>query len=252
MVRLLLWMVAVFNTKFHIIVLAAGVGRRLRPLTIYNPKPLVMIKGKSMLERLLGDIPKERVKSLSIVIGYHGNLIEKYVMKMNLPYKVKFYRSFNYNKTHCSSSLAIVRDILPNGAMVFNSDIVFNKNVLKDIFKKAPEKVSFVVCKEKDSNIESDLQKILSINGTIQQWSLKLDEYTSEVIGPVYINCFDGKNIKKYIDKNLKIVNKMPCFTFLSEQMVNGKTVVLPISKKDCFEIDTVDDLKYATRLLSI
>ena len=70
-------MAAVFNRKFHIVILAAGVGRRLRPLTIYNPKPMVVVKGRSMLERLLDDIPKEGVKSLTIVIGYHWYLIER-------------------------------------------------------------------------------------------------------------------------------------------------------------------------------
>ncbi len=248
--RVLLWMVVVFNRKFHIVVLAAGVGRRLKPLTIYNPKPLVIIKGQSILERLLNGIPKEKVKSLSIVIGYHGHLIESYVSKMNLPYVVKFYRNFNYSRTHCSSSLAIVRGILPKGAMVFNSDIVFNRGVLRGIFKTPPEKTSFVVTKERCTAKESDLQKILSSNGIIKKWSLKLDKYTSEVIGPIYINCSDGKLIKKYIDNNIDSVNKMPCFTFLSKIMVNGETVDLPIHQNDCFEIDTISDLKSASRLL--
>ena len=248
--RLLLWMAAVFNRKFNIVILAAGVGRRLKPLTMHNPKPLVLIKGRSILERLLNDIPEEMVKSLTIVIGYHGHLIESMVSKMSLPYSVKFYRNSNYNKTHCSSSLAIARNILPKGAMIFNSDIVFNNGVLKDIFKRSPDKFSFVVTKEKDVVNYSDLQKILSSNGIIQKWSLKLDEYTSDVIGPVYINCADGKFIKRYIDKNINSVNKMPCFTFLSEVMVNGVTVDLPIGQNDCFEIDTIMDLKNASQLL--
>lgn len=243
-------MVAVFNRKFHIVILAAGSGRRLKPLTIGKPKPLIDVNGKSMLIRLLEAIPKERVKSLSIVVGYKGHLIEKSVAKIKLPYVVKFYRSINYNNTHCSSSLALVRNILPKGVMIFNSDIVFNKNVLLNIFKKSPEKVSFVVGKKKDNNKESDLQKVLSINNIIRQWSLRLDKYNIEVIGPIYINCFDGKNIKQYIDKNIDIVNKMPCFTFLSENMVNGKTESLPILQNDCFEIDTMDDLKKYSRLL--
>jgi len=239
----------VFNRKFHIVILAAGVGRRLRPLTIYNPKPMVVVKGRSMLERLLDDIPKEGVKSLTIVIGYHGYLIERSVLKMNLPYIVKFYKSFNYNKTHCSSSLVIARNILPKGALIFNSDIVFNKGVLRNIFKQATGKSSFVVVKERCAK-ESDLQKILSYNGIIQKWSLRLNEYTSDVIGPIYINCADGKLIKQYIDKNVDSVNKMPCFTFLSKLMVNGETMDFPIGQKDCFEIDTMVDLKNASRLL--
>mgnify|MGYP003970621709 FL=1 len=249
MASALLWMVAVSNKKFHIVILAAGVGRRLRPLTLNKPKPLVVINGINMLTRLIHDIPCNQVKSMSIVIGYHGKLIEDCVNDMNLPYVVKFYKSPNYNSTHCSASLALVRAILPKGAFLFNSDIVFNTGVLKSIFEFS-EEGSFVVCKKPDKDFFSDLQKVKACDGVVQEWSLNLDVYTSEVIGPVYINKLDGGVIKQYIDNNLLLVNKMPCFTFLSKILVNGRTLELLVMQNDCFEIDDIEDLKIASKLL--
>jgi len=235
--------------KFHIVILAAGVGRRLRPLTLYLPKPLVSFNGESILARLIREIPHHQVKSMNIVIGYHGKLIEDSVIKMNLPYKVKFYRSLNYNRTHCSASLAIVRRLLPKGMMLFNSDIVFNRGILKSIFNFSKNS-SFVVCKQPKKDCLSDLQKVRVDNRVIKEWNLKLDEYTSEVIGPVYINRIDGYIIKRYIDNHLSKVNLMPCFTFLSKILVNGKTLEFPIMRNDCFEIDNIKDLKSASKLV--
>ena len=239
----------VFNRKFHVVILAAGVGRRLRPLTLGNPKPLVKINGESILSRLIDSIPKKNIKSMSIVIGYRGDMVKKSISKMNLPFRVKFYKNTNYSKTHCSSSLALVKRILPKGVLLFNSDIVFSPGVLEDVIKRS-NKASFIVCKEAKTEHNSDLQKVSSSNGVINQWSLELDEYTSEVIGPVYINHTDGKKIQEYITKNTNIVDTLPCFTLLSKLMVNGITSEITISQNDCFEIDTVEDLKHASELL--
>jgi choline kinase len=246
MANVLLLMVGVFNRKFNIVILAAGMGKRLRPLTLANPKPLVLINGESILSRLLVSIPQENVKSMSIVIGYHGDMVERSVRKMNLPYCVKFFKNSNYINTHCASSLAIVEKLLPEGALLFNSDIVFSPGVLEDVIKRS-NKNSFIVCKEANSHYDSDLQKIASTNGIIKQWKLELKEYTSEVIGPVHIDCSDGKVIQEYINKNRDLVDTLPCFTLLSKFMVNGKTSEITILQNDCFEIDTVEDLNNAS-----
>ena len=42
----------------------------------------------------------------------------------------------------------------------------------------------------------------------------------------------------------------MPCFTFLSKILVNGRTLELLIMQNDCFEIDDIEDLKIASKLL--
>ena len=184
-------MVAVSINKFDIVILAAGVGRRLRPLTLLNPKPLVKVNGESIISRLISEIPEKSIKSMSVVVGYRGSMIENCIRKMNLPYGVKFYHNSNYDSTHCASSLAMVEGLLSNGILLFNSDVVFIPGIFKSIIKRSLS-TSFVVSKKKDANFSSDLQKIVSTDGIIEQWSLKIDGYTSEVIGPVFIDSDDG------------------------------------------------------------
>ena len=173
-------MAAVSNRKFNIVILAAGIGKRLRPLTLVNPKPLVSIKGKTIISRLINNIPAKNVSSLNIVVGYKAELVEDSVKNMNLPYAVNFYRSTEFDKTHCSSSLAIVSKILEKGALLFNADIVFNNDVLENIIN-SEQKSSFVVCKKANANSITDLQKVVSINGIIKKWDLELKDFTSEV-----------------------------------------------------------------------
>lgn len=242
-------MAVVFSKKFDVVIFAAGLGKRLRPLTINQPKPLVEINGKSIIERLLYEIPADCISSLNIVIGYKGDLIKKTIQKLKFTFPIYFYENLDYEKFHCSSSLAITSKILLKGALLFNSDIVFQKGVLQKILKK---KIigSFVVCRKPNHNIESDLQKVFSQNGLISNWNLNLINYTSEVLGPVFISPEDGKIISDYIQKNLVNIKNLPCFTLLSKFLANKKTMEIIISENDCFEIDTINDLEIASKFI--
>jgi bifunctional UDP-N-acetylglucosamine pyrophosphorylase/glucosamine-1-phosphate N-acetyltransferase len=59
------------------IILAAGKGLRLRPLTLETPKPLIKIKGETLLERLVRELPP--FDELIIVTGYLAGQIEDFV-----------------------------------------------------------------------------------------------------------------------------------------------------------------------------
>jgi len=59
------------------VILAAGEGTRLRPLTEHRPKPMVPIAGKPILEYTLGILPKA-IDEIIIVTGYKGEKIREY------------------------------------------------------------------------------------------------------------------------------------------------------------------------------
>lgn len=60
------------------IILAAGCGERLRPLTKYCPKPLASVAGKPLLEYTVSSLMQAYVKDIIIVTGYHAYAIREY------------------------------------------------------------------------------------------------------------------------------------------------------------------------------
>lgn len=60
------------------VILAAGRGKRMRPLTLNLPKPLVKVRGKTFLEHILDALP-DAVDEVIVVIGYKGVLIKKFL-----------------------------------------------------------------------------------------------------------------------------------------------------------------------------
>jgi NDP-sugar pyrophosphorylase family protein len=59
------------------IILAAGEGIRMRPLTVDTPKPMLLLRGKPLLEHIIETLPKE-VDELILVVGYLSHQIEDY------------------------------------------------------------------------------------------------------------------------------------------------------------------------------
>ncbi len=62
------------------IILAAGEGKRMRPLTLETPKPMLEVLGKPILQHVIESLPRE-IDELLIIIGYKGEKIEKYFGK---------------------------------------------------------------------------------------------------------------------------------------------------------------------------
>ena len=73
----------------HGIILAAGLGKRMQPLTLKKPKPLLEIKGKTLLERAIELLINHGVEELSINIHHLGDQIEKYISKLKFKANIK-------------------------------------------------------------------------------------------------------------------------------------------------------------------
>ncbi len=59
------------------VILAAGEGKRMRPLTLTRPKPMIEVSGKPLLARIIDALPSE-IKKVIIVVGYKGEMIRDY------------------------------------------------------------------------------------------------------------------------------------------------------------------------------
>lgn len=112
------------------IILCAGQGTRLRPLTLNKPKPLLEIKGKTLLENMVLHLRKCGVNEIFIVTGYKHHLFDPLAKALNLT-KVVFE---NYAKTNSAASLKFVQDFITKGTFILNGDL-FLTNTFQDSFE---------------------------------------------------------------------------------------------------------------------
>ena len=66
------------------IILAAGKGRRMLPLTKKIPKALIKIKNKTLIERKISSLKKINIKNIHVTVGHKSFLLSKYLSKRNI------------------------------------------------------------------------------------------------------------------------------------------------------------------------
>lgn len=114
-----------------VVILGAGVGSRLRPLTDSIPKLLVEVSGKTILGRALEVLlPSDQVNSVTIVVGYRGDQIESSVR--DLSPKIRIVRNHSYEDTNNMHSLylALATLDMKRDLIIMNGDCVYDPSVL--------------------------------------------------------------------------------------------------------------------------
>jgi len=103
------------------VVLAGGLGTRLRPITEKVPKPLVPVKGRPFLDFLLEKIARMGVKKCVLLVGYKGKMIENYC-KDGKKWGLKI--AYSHEKEQLGTGGALVNAVthLKGAALVLNGD----------------------------------------------------------------------------------------------------------------------------------
>lgn len=101
------------------IILAAGIGTRLTPMTLNKPKPLLEIRGKSILEQMIEMLRKGGVNDICVVTGYKHSLFDNLAKTLNFE-KVVF---DDYYKANSSQSLLCAKDRIKKGTIILNGDL---------------------------------------------------------------------------------------------------------------------------------
>jgi len=114
------------------IVLAAGEGRRLRPLTDTVPKTLLAVDGSiTILDIALGNLAKVGITDIAVVVGYRAEVIEARTVALEKKHGVALTLIDNDKATVWNNaySLWLARDVFAQGALVVNGDTVHPASV---------------------------------------------------------------------------------------------------------------------------
>lgn len=228
------------------ILMAAGMGTRLRPLTENTPKSLIEVNGMSLLERQIINLKEIGIDEIIVLTGYlhekFDDLVEKYklIKVVNDKYDI-------YNNIY---TMYLVREYLED-AFVIDADNYITRNFLPRV--KPETSVYYSACKE---NI-------------IGEWILKYDE-SGKIFGvdigkegdePSFImsgasfwNAKDASLICKKVQEAVEIDNSMDIYwdNIAVDNLCNMEVYIERIESDDIFEIDTLADLEYLKNKLEI
>lgn len=116
------------------IILAAGMGKRLKELTRDNTKCMVKVNGVTMIERLLKQLDELSLSRIVIVIGYKGEKLIEFISTLDIKTPIIYVENEIYYRTNNIYSLYLARNyLLEDDTLLLESDLIFEDAVLKRI-----------------------------------------------------------------------------------------------------------------------
>ena len=120
------------------IILAAGMGKRLKDLTADNTKCMVKVNGVTLIERMLTQLDKRNLKRIILVVGYEGKKLIDYIGTLSIQTPIQFITNPIYDKTNNIYSLALAKDCLcEDDTLLLESDLIFEDSIL-DVLMEDP------------------------------------------------------------------------------------------------------------------
>lgn len=113
------------------VILAAGMGKRLKDLTRDNTKCMVKVNGMTLIERMLRQIDAHDLSRIVIVVGYEGQKLIDYIGTLDIRTPIEYINNPVYDKTNNIYSLSLAKDRLcREDTLLFESDLIFEDSVL--------------------------------------------------------------------------------------------------------------------------
>lgn len=233
------------------IILAAGIGSRLKPLTNAKPKTLVRVNNKPIISYILDSLYINGIKDIVICIGYRSSQIIGYC-KDNYPFLTfTFIQNDQFQDTNNMYSLYLARKFLNDDLILMNADLVFDNQIIKRIVSQTDTCVAV----DRGCYMEESM-KVIVFNGIITRISKKIDKSSSYgcSIDIYKINKIDSFKLLQEIERIVNVDNNKNQWTevALDNLFYSKKIKARPFDIKNSIwcEIDDHSDLERAESLL--
>ena len=115
------------------IILCAGYGKRLNPLTLKTPKPLLKLKDKTILEKCINLIIKLKIKKIFLNSFYLSDQIFDFIKKKKFPINIQIIEDGKEILDTGGGILNLINHSSDDDHLVFNPDTVWNEDYIKEI-----------------------------------------------------------------------------------------------------------------------
>jgi choline kinase len=232
------------------LLLAAGTGNRLYPLTQNSPKCLTLVNEKSILERLVISLKQQGFKRLVIVTGYQGNCISEFLGTIYEGITIEYIFSPLYKTTNNIYSLWMAREIINEPFTLIESDLVFDESLLDGMCYPNRIAVANMQAWMNGTTVTVDQTQFVKKfqKGTTEAY----DDIRYKTVNIYSFSLSSWHAIVVKLDQYISVGRVHNYYeTVLAEMVADGSLCFKAVSfdYKPWYEIDTIADLAEAEKL---
>ncbi|WP_027154913.1 phosphocholine cytidylyltransferase family protein [Mesorhizobium sp. WSM2561] len=238
------------------VILAAGSGSRLRPLTDLRPKPLVEVNATPILHNALRNLEAVGVREVTIVVGYRQDAIRYSCGRRFGDLDIDYVESDVFDRTGSAYSLWLARDALLAGdTYLLEGDVFFEPDALRSLTLSDADNVAAV------APFSADMEGsavVLKNNGYIAEVRMKqtaanLNDGSPALFKMMNLIRFSGEDLRRTIVPYLNAVVATGAVKSYTEEILSNlvRQEGLQIAAARCdglkwYEIDNEADLRIA------
>ena len=225
------------------LILAAGLGSRLRPYTSKVPKAMVCFRGTEIIKHQIETLLSQDIEKITIVTGYRSKILYKFIGETFAKLKFNFVENKKYNETNSAYSAMKILNNIKSSYIHINCDILFSKEVLNNLIKLPKDNV---ISARKDITLKDSMENIIEVEGRIVNMSLRKSKHAKfKAFGLAKIS-LDAlqENINFYQALKYEVQKQENYFGLIRMNLGKIDYHLLETNKKNLSEINTVEDLK--------
>lgn len=241
------------------IILAAGMGKRLKDLTKNHTKCMVKVNGITLIERMLNQLDALNLTRIVIVVGYEGKRLREYINTLPIHTPIEYLENPVYYQTNNIYSLSLAEEaLMEEDTLLLESDLIFEDSVLKVLLQDKRETLALVdkyeswmdgtvVTLDRDDNIQAFIggKKIVFEDIPFYYKTVNIYKFSRHFSRTYYVPFLEaycmalGNN--EYYEQVLRVI------TMLDEPAIQAKR----LDGQLWYEIDDIQDLDIAESMFT-
>lgn len=219
------------------VIMAAGVGKRMRPLTDSIPKPLVKVNGTRMIDTVVNALRNNGITEIYVVVGYLKEQFYDWASEQN---DIKIIENPFYDTCNNISSLYAAREHLEDSIILDGDQIIYREKILEPHFTLSG--YNAVWCEDETDEwlmqVDDGVVTSCSRTGGSHGWQLySVSRWSAE----------DGRTLKELLELEFEVNKKRDVYWDDIPMFLHPDRFKLGIrimNREDILEIDSLEELK--------